>query len=136
MQILEKMMNPSRKDLTLWLIDVLWAYNTTFKILLGISPCKLVYGKACNLPIKIEWKAYWMLKIIRLHLNSADPLVEFQLNELDELRCDTYENVCIFKDKMKTLHNQHISRHTFKPSDKVVLYESRLHLFSEKLHSR
>ena len=51
---LEKMVNPNHKDLSLRLTDVLWAYRTAYKILLGMSPYRLVYGKACHLPIAIK----------------------------------------------------------------------------------
>lgn len=60
---------------------------------------------------------------------------KLQLNGLDELRCDTYDNACIFKEKMKKAHNQHILHHTFNPFGKVLLYNSCLQLFPRKLCS-
>jgi hypothetical protein len=57
-QILEKTVNPNRKDWSLRLNDALWAYRIAFKISLGMSSYKLVYGKPCHLPMELENKAY------------------------------------------------------------------------------
>ena len=47
-----------------------------------------------------------------------------------------YESSKILKAKMKSVHDQYISRKSFKVDQKVILYNSLLHLFLEKLQSR
>nr|GEX02005.1 hypothetical protein [Tanacetum cinerariifolium] len=42
--------------------DALWAFRTAYKITIRCTPYKLVYKKACHLPIELEHKAYWALK--------------------------------------------------------------------------
>ena len=56
--ILEKTVNSSRKDWSKNIEDALWAYRTTFKTPLGMSPFRIVYGKACHLPMELEHRAY------------------------------------------------------------------------------
>ncbi|XP_022892939.1 uncharacterized protein LOC111407581 [Olea europaea var. sylvestris] len=59
-----------------------------------------------------------------------------QLNELDEFRMDAYENAKLYKERTKKLHDKYMQRHEFTPSQKVLLFNSRLKLFSGKLRSR
>ncbi|RVW41845.1 Pro-Pol polyprotein [Vitis vinifera] len=56
--ILMKMVNASRKDWSVKLHDSLWAYRTTYKTILGMSPYRLIYSKAYHLPVEVEYKAW------------------------------------------------------------------------------
>ncbi|WJZ96472.1 hypothetical protein VitviT2T_015157 [Vitis vinifera] len=55
--ILMKEVNTNKKDWSVKLLDSLWAYRTTYKTILGMSPYRLVYEKTCHLPVELEYKA-------------------------------------------------------------------------------
>nr|GEV12573.1 reverse transcriptase domain-containing protein [Tanacetum cinerariifolium] len=86
--------------------DALWAFRTAFKTPIGCTPYKLVYGKA------------------------------FQLNELNELRDQAYENSLIYKEKTKRFHDSKIKDCVFNVGDRVLLFNSRLKIFSGKFMTR
>nr|XP_034903990.1 uncharacterized protein LOC118041005 [Populus alba] len=91
--ILEKTVNPNRKDWSLRLVDALWAYRTAYKTSLGMSPYRLVYGKPCHLPVEIEHRAYWVIRQFNDNENEVGKNRKLQLDELEELRNDAFENL-------------------------------------------
>ena len=130
-----KVVNSNRKDLSSKLLDSLWAYRTAYKTILGMSPYRLVYGKACHLPVEIEYKAWWAIQNLNIDMNRVGLKRMLEIEELEELRNDAYFNSKIAKDKQKKWHDQLITRKTFNQGDQVLLYDSKLHLFSGKVKS-
>ncbi|GKC84533.1 hypothetical protein Tco_1140250 [Tanacetum coccineum] len=104
--------------------DALWAFRTAYKTPIGYTPYKL------------EHKAYWALKHANLDLETAGDHRKVQLNELNELRDHAYENSLFYKEKTKKIHDSKIKNRIFNVGDQVLLFNSRLKIFSGKLKSR
>ncbi|KAL4347377.1 hypothetical protein GQ457_17G007900 [Hibiscus cannabinus] len=135
-QILEKTVSTSRKDWSSKLDEALWAYRTTFKTPLGMSPFKIVYGKACHLPVEFEHKAFWLIKKLNMDAQLAGEKRLLELNELEEFRLQAYESAHLYKEKTKRWHDKHIMPQHFHEGQQVLLYNSRLKLLPGKIKSR
>nr|GEX32402.1 reverse transcriptase domain-containing protein [Tanacetum cinerariifolium] len=135
-RILERTVGENRASWSDKLDAALWAFRTAFKTPIGCTPYKLVYGKSCHLPIKLEHRAYWALKHVNFDLKTADDHRKLQLNELNELRDQAYENSVIYKERTKKLHDSKIKNRIFNVGDQVLLFNSRLKIFSGKLKTR
>ena len=126
---MEKTISTNRKDWPIKLDDALWAYRIAYKSPIRISPYKLVFEKPCHLPLKLDYKAMWAIKKWNCDFKAAKEKRLLQLNELEELRNEAYDNARIYEDMNKKWHDPKILRKEFKVGELVLLYNSRLKLF-------
>ncbi|XP_074299537.1 uncharacterized protein LOC141630661 [Silene latifolia] len=101
-----------------------------------MSTYRLIIGKPCHLPVEVEHKAYWAIKSFNLQIDEAGLHRKLQLQELEEICNDAYENATIYKAKTQSWHDNMISRKTFEVGQSVLLFQSRFRIFSGKLRSR
>ncbi|GJV58901.1 reverse transcriptase domain-containing protein [Tanacetum coccineum] len=112
-RILERTVNGNRKEWVDKLDDALWEFRTTYKTPIGSTPFRIVYEKACHFPIELEHKAYWAQK-----------------------NADAYEHSQEYKERTKRWHNSKIIDKEFQEGEEVLVFNSRLKLFSVKLRTR
>ncbi|GJX98599.1 reverse transcriptase domain-containing protein [Tanacetum coccineum] len=130
-RILERTIGENRASWSDKLDDALWAFRTAYKTPIGCTPYKLVYGKACHLPIELEHKAYWALKQA-----NFDPVItgdhrKVQLNELNELRDHAYENSLMLKGQNKEASMTPRSKPCFSTLVfESILFKSQIKIFS------
>nr|GFA34697.1 reverse transcriptase domain-containing protein [Tanacetum cinerariifolium] len=109
-RILKRTMGENRASWNDKLEDALWEFRTAYKTSIGCTSYRLVYGKACHLSLELEHKAYWALKHTNFDLRTAE--------------------------RTKKLHDDKIKNRIFNVGDQVLLFNSRLKIFSGKLKSR
>ncbi|RDX61983.1 gag-pol, partial [Mucuna pruriens] len=91
--------NNQAKDWSRHLEDALWAHRTAYRTPLGMSPYWIVFGKACHLPVELEHRAYWAVKKCNMAYDQAEEERKLQLQELEELRLEAYENSRIYSSE-------------------------------------
>ncbi|GKB71537.1 reverse transcriptase domain-containing protein [Tanacetum coccineum] len=105
-RILERTVGENRASWSDRLNDALWAFRTAYKTPIGCTHYKLVYGKSCHLPIELEHRAYWALKHANFDLQTAGDHRKLQLNELNDLRDQAYENSLFIRRGQRSFTTQ------------------------------
>ncbi|GJW77400.1 reverse transcriptase domain-containing protein [Tanacetum coccineum] len=114
-RILERTIGENRASWSDKLDDALWAFRTAYKTPIGCTPYKLVYGKACHLPIELEHKAYWALKHVNFDLETAGD--HRKVMDIQE------------KDKNQSQNDKTEQETGTKPANASNVAETTVHLF-------
>ena len=81
-------------------------------------------GKPCHLPVELEHKAYWVVRKVNMEIDSVGEHRKLQINELEEIQNDAYENARIYKPRTKSSNDNMIMRKNFVVGQKVLLFHS------------
>src|SRR3954471_17054473 len=103
---------------------------------MGMSPFKMVYGKACHLPFDLEHKDFWVVRELNADPKLAGEKLLMNLTSLDEWRSEAYERAKMFKEKVNKWHDRRILKREFNVGDTVLLFRSRFRFSLGKLLSR
>ena len=76
-------------------------YELIELLIIGMSPYIMVHGRQFHLPLELEYKSMWAIKKLNFDFQAVKEKRLLQLNELEELRNEAYDNVRIYKDKIK-----------------------------------
>ncbi|CAM8953910.1 unnamed protein product [Rhodiola kirilowii] len=98
-----------------------------------MSPFRLVYGKTCHLLVELEYKALWAIRELTMDMKEDGEKKLLQLNEHDEIKLDSDENACIYKEQMKKWHDKRIVCREFNEGERVLFCNSCLRLFPGKM---
>ncbi|XP_071905591.1 uncharacterized protein [Coffea arabica] len=82
------------------------AYRTAYKTSTKMSPYRLIYGKMCNSSVAIEYRAFLTVKQCNLNADRNDKERKLQLQELEEIRLEAYDNARLYKERTKSIHDK------------------------------
>ncbi|KAL0282190.1 UNVERIFIED_CONTAM: hypothetical protein Sradi_7268800 [Sesamum radiatum] len=113
-------------------------YGVHHRVATAYHPQTNGQAEVSNREVKsiLEKTAYWAVQKCNFEMSKAGMERKLQLQELEELRLEAYENTRIYKEKTKAFHDSFILRKQFDVGQKVLLYNSRLKLMPGKLRSR
>ena len=101
-----------------------------------MSPYRIIFGKMCHLPVGIKHQAYWAVQQVNMDARACEEERKLQLQELEELRLESFDSSMWYKEKTKMWHDKNLRTKDLQVGQKVLLFQSRLKLMPGKLKSK
>lgn len=93
------MIYPIKKDWSIQLDYALWAHSSVYKTSIGMPPYRMVFRKQCRLLMELVHRAYWAIKKHNMSMDEATKERRLDIQELEQIQNDAYENEAIYKEK-------------------------------------
>ncbi|XP_075507526.1 uncharacterized protein LOC142544354 [Primulina tabacum] len=122
--MLKKMMEDNPQDWHRLLSETLWAYRTSKRSATGLSPFTLTYGHDAVLPMEVVIASLRVMKQNELEPELYTEAMIMELEDLDELRMQTYNALMLQKSKVARSYNKRVNKKIFEEGDvvwKVIL---------------
>ena len=136
MKILKKTVSKNRKDWDTKLNSALWAFRTAFKVSIGLTPFKLVYGLEAMVPMEFVTPSLRIDLTERLLLEESLQNRVEELLSLEEDRIQSSYIASVVRNRRTAWVNRHIKQKIFKEQDLVLIYKSKLGKHPGKLRLR
>jgi hypothetical protein len=104
--ILPKTVNQMGRSWRSKLNEALSAYQTAYKMSIGMTPYQLVYRKTCHLLVELELKSFWTIKKWKIDLKAAGTKRKIQIVKLEECNEKAYHSAKLYKERTKRWHDK------------------------------
>ncbi|XP_026400060.1 uncharacterized protein LOC113295944 [Papaver somniferum] len=121
-RILSRTMHDNPREWQEQLPMALWAYRTTPRSSIGVSPYSLVYDADTILPAEIKIPSARIAAASGVHWNEAEALSSriAELDTLDSERGKTEERAQVYKNRIFRAYDKTVRPHVFKEGDLVL----------------
>ena len=106
----------SKRDWDIKLTAALWAYRTLFKVTTHATPFSLEFGIEAHYPLSSKWRLY-RLQSLRNMLTD--------LEELDERRRGTAQNIEAIQRRRKITFDKRHKKRALQPGMMVMMQDAR-----------
>ncbi|PKU63440.1 hypothetical protein MA16_Dca026010 [Dendrobium catenatum] len=120
-KLLKKILTKNKIDWHTKMVEALWAYRTTYKMLTKATPYSLVFGVEAVLPLEIELPSLRVAVQNDLTQEQNAHLRMEELDALDELKLRAQQNLEIYRGRMAKSFDRMVRPRTFQEGELVLV---------------
>ncbi|TYK00489.1 uncharacterized protein E5676_scaffold169G00980 [Cucumis melo var. makuwa] len=118
--LIKKIISKSKRDWQERIGEALWAYRTTHRTPMGVTPYSLVYGVEVVLPLEREIPSLRMAVQEGLTTEDNVKLRLQELEALDEKRLEAQQALECYQTRMSKAFDKHVKPRSFQVGDLVL----------------